>query len=232
MIVAMRQTTPLCVLELVSRTYGSGSQHILALDDISLTIGLGEFVSITGPSGSGKSTLLSVIGLLEKFDSGVYILAGQDVSRFGFDQRASIRNQNIGLIFQAFNLLADLTVIQNVSLPLHYSRVGRRDHQQLAAYALERVGMADRQNDFPYQLSGGQQQRVAIARAIVARPPLLLADEPTGNLDSASSANVIRILKDLNEDGSTVILVTHDDEQANAANRRIIMKDGRIIGDR
>ena len=213
----------------VHKTYRKGTEEIRALDGVSLTVGRGEFVAVMGPSGSGKSTLMNVLGLLDTPDSGTYLLDGTDVRTLTADQRATLRNERIGFVFQAFHLLQRTTAVENVELPLVYS--DRRDGSGLGRKALARVGLADRASHFPNELSGGQQQRVAIARALVQGPALLLADEPTGNLDSTSSAEILEIFRTLNRNGTTVVVITHDLGVARHADRVVSMVDGRIRAD-
>ncbi|MGZ8778956.1 MAG: ABC transporter ATP-binding protein [Thermoanaerobaculia bacterium] len=214
----------------LSKSYRSGQGHVRALDSVSLRIEEGEFTAVLGPSGCGKSTLLAILGLLEKHDEGDYRLAGTTVSALGFSRSADLRNRHIGLVFQAFNLVANLTVLDNVLLPLRYSRtIPKSEHRPRALHYLERVGLAGRGGDHPHQLSGGQQQRVAIARAMVTDPSLILADEPTGNLDSARADEVMRLLEEFHREGATIVMVTHDRALAEYADRRIVMRDGRII---
>jgi ABC-type lipoprotein export system ATPase subunit len=219
------------VIELVDvrRTYRKGTEEIRALDGVSLTIGQGEFVAVMGPSGSGKSTLMNVLGLLDTPDSGAYLLDGKDVRTLTADQRATIRNERIGFVFQAFHLLHRTTAVENVELPLVYSE--RRETNGLGRKALERVGLGDRATHFPNELSGGQQQRVAIARALVQEPALVLADEPTGNLDSTSSEEILEIFRTLNRNGTTVVVITHDIGVARHADRIVSIVDGRIRAD-
>ena len=216
-------------LEKVSKSYTKDSNVVNALVDVSLRIDRGEFVAILGPSGSGKTTLMNMIGLLDRPDQGVYRLDGRDVSTFGADELAATRNERIGFVFQSFHLLPKTPAVENVELPLMYS--DRSDLSGLATRALERVGLADRASHVPGELSGGQQQRVAIARALVNEPDLILADEPTGNLDSNSGLEILGILQDLNDDGKTVVLVTHDANLAAMASRRVQIVDGRIAMD-
>jgi putative ABC transport system ATP-binding protein len=213
-------------LEEVRKTYRKGAEAIRALDGVSLRIGEGEFVAVMGPSGSGKSTLMNVLGLLDTPDSGAYLLDGKDVRTLTADQRATIRNERIGFVFQAFHLLHRTTAVENVELPLVYS--ARREAGGLGRKALARVGLADRATHFPNELSGGQQQRVAIARALVQEPALILADEPTGNLDSTSSGEILEIFRTLNRNGTTVVVITHDIEVARHADRIVSIVDGRI----
>lgn len=213
----------------VERTYRKGAGTVQALAGVSLTIARGDFVAVVGPSGSGKSTLMNIIGLLDRPDAGVYRLDGVDGAALAPDQRAGMRNERIGFVFQAFHLLPNTTAVANVELPLIYSdRPWARDRGRRA---LERVGLADRAGHTPGELSGGQQQRVAIARALVLEPDLILADEPTGNLDSASGAEILALLRELNAAGRTVVIVTHDPEVSRHARRRITMADGRITSD-
>lgn len=222
---------PIVQADGLTKKYASGDGQITALDGVSFTICQGEYVSIQGPSGCGKSTLLAVIGLLEAPDGGSYRLAGTDVSRLGFDQRAKVRNEHIGLIFQAFNLIEGMTILENVCLPLRYhASVRKAERQQKGLGCLERVGLGSRANSYPSQLSGGQQQRVAIARALVTRPALLLADEPTGNLDSKNAHDVMGLLSELNAEGATILLVTHDPAFASAAPRSLSLLDGVLQG--
>jgi putative ABC transport system ATP-binding protein len=201
-----------------------------ALADINLGISAGEYVSICGPSGCGKSTLLAILGLLDTPSSGEYRLKGRSVELLTSKERAGVRNREIGYIFQSFNLIGDLTVLENVELPLTYrSDVTRQDRRRSATEALERVGMAHRMTHYPAQLSGGQQQRVAAARALVARPAILLADEPTGNLDSRNGESVMRLLSELHTAGSTICMVTHDPRYADFAQRKVFLFDGRVV---
>ncbi|NIR44909.1 MAG: ABC transporter ATP-binding protein [Gemmatimonadetes bacterium] len=213
----------------VCKRYRKEDYVVDALDDVSLSIDHGEFVAIRGPSGSGKSTLLNVLGTLDRPDRGSYRLNGRDVSTFSADELAALRNRKIGFVFQSFHLLPRTTAIENVELPLIYS--DRSDISDLARRALARVGLADRASHEPGELSGGQQQRVAIARALVNDPDLILADEPSGNLDSRSGLEILATLQDLNVEGVTVVLVTHDAELARMASRRVEIVDGRIRSD-
>ncbi len=208
------------------KTYELGGQTVVALDDVSFTIEAGEMLAIRGPSGSGKSTLMNILGCLDRPDSGSYILAGEDVSHLSKNRLAEIRNQRIGFVFQAFNLLPRMTALENVELPLHYA--GRRDAAARAAEALQLVGLADRTHHEPNQLSGGQRQRVAIARALVTNPAIVLADEPTGALDSRTGAEILALFRELNAQGRTIILVTHDPVVAGHCPREIYLTDGRI----
>jgi len=213
------------------KIYNPGENEVRALDGVNLTVNHGEFLAIIGPSGSGKSTLMNMLGLLDVGTSGSYVLDGIDVAGMNDDELSDIRNKEIGFIFQGFNLIPSLTARENVELPLIYRGMKAAEREQLANEALERVGLTERRNHLPSQLSGGQQQRVAIARAVAARPPVILADEPTGNLDSRSGEEVMRILNELNAEGRTVILITHDKEVADAAKRIIRILDGKIAED-
>jgi ABC-type lipoprotein export system ATPase subunit len=213
----------------VHRTYTKGIEQVRALDGVSLTVGRGEFVAVTGPSGSGKSTLMNVIGLLDRPDAGEYRLDDQPIGALPADTLARLRNERIGFVFQSFHLLPRTTAIENVELPLIYS--DRRQARGLGVRALERVGLADRMTHFPNELSGGQQQRVAIARALVQDPDIILADEPTGNLDTDATAEILGIFRTLNEAGTTVIVITHDRDVSRHASRTITLVDGRIRAD-
>ena len=214
-------------LEKIAKVYRMGEVEVYALNKVSLTIKDGEMVSIVGASGSGKSTLLHIIGCLDRPTSGSYFLDGVDVSRLNDDKLAEMRNKKFGFVFQEFNLLSRATALSHVELPLIYGGGGQR-HQK-ALEALERVGLGDRAKHKPTELSGGEQQRVAIARALVNSPPLLLADEPTGNLDSASTKEIISVFRSLNEDGITVIVVTHEADIASQTQRVIRLHDGEIV---
>lgn len=217
-------------LEGITKVYGFGEAATLALDDVSLEIKKGEFVAIMGPSGSGKSTLMNMIGLLDHPTTGTYHLSNEDVSQFKDTKLAHIRRDKIGFIFQSFNLLPRLSALENVALPLVY---GARKVKMLerAATMLEKVGLKDRQYYMPNQLSGGQVQRVAVARALVNKPALLLADEPTGNLDTHSSKDVMELLKEINEGGNTIVMITHNPLLADYAERIVYMVDGKIVSD-
>ncbi len=218
-------------IEDVSKVYNPGENEVRALDHISLEIGTHEFVAIIGQSGSGKSTLMNILGCLDVPSEGSYHLHGKDVSKMTDNQQSDIRNQEIGFIFQGFNLIQSLTALENVELPLVYRGVGKKERRELARQALERVGLGRRMTHKPSEMSGGQQQRVAIARAIAQAPPVILADEPTGNLDSNSSREIMEILKQLHGEGRTVILITHDNDIAAKAERRVKIIDGHIVAD-
>lgn len=213
------------------KIYNPGENEVRALDGINLTVEKGEFLAIVGQSGSGKSTFMNMIGLLDIPTSGTYLLDGIDVSSMTDDELSEIRNKEIGFIFQGFNLISSLSAVENVELPLVYRGMKKEQRHRLAVEALERVGLSHRLNHLPKQMSGGQQQRVAIARAVAARPPVILADEPTGNLDSHSGVEVMKILHELHEEGRTIILITHDNEIAKEAQRVIRIQDGQIIAD-
>jgi len=216
-------------LESLSKVFTTDEVETHALAGIHLEIERGEFVSISGPSGCGKSTLLAILGLLDSPSDGCYVLNGNPVERLRPAERARIRNREIGFIFQAFNLIGDLTVSENVELPLTYRHVPGAERRKMVREALEKVGMAHRQKHYPSQLSGGQQQRVAVARALVGEPSILLADEPTGNLDSANGEAVIGILRELHLAGSTICMVTHDPRYAQYADRTVRIFDGRVV---
>lgn len=213
------------------KIYNPGENEVRALNHVNLTIDSNEFVAIIGQSGSGKSTLMNMLGCLDVPTSGSYFLNGQDVSRLSDDELSDIRNKEIGFIFQGFNLIAGLTALQNVELPLIYRGIPKKERIQLSETALEKVGLKDRMEHRPSEMSGGQQQRVAIARAIAQAPPIILADEPTGNLDSGSTKEIMEILKELHREGRTVILITHDNEIAARAKRMIRIMDGQIVAD-
>jgi putative ABC transport system ATP-binding protein len=223
-------TTDTAVIELrdVAKTYRSGALEVEALRDINLSIEQGEFAAIVGPSGSGKSTLMHIIGCLDVPTSGQLILAGEDVADFDEDRLADVRNRYIGFVFQQFNLLAYMTAVRNVELPLVYSGIEPGERRELAMRALDLVGLGDRAHHRPGELSGGQQQRVAIARALVTEPVLLLADEPTGNLDSASTRDILELLTQLHDAGRTIVLITHEHDVAARAERVVEILDGQI----
>jgi len=206
-----------------------GPNEVRALNGVSFHVKPNEFVSIIGPSGSGKSTLMNMIGCLDTPTSGEYYLDGREVSKLKDDELAEIRNQKIGFIFQVYNLLPKITAIENVELPLIYMGIGKKERHRLAVEALERVGLGDRIHHRPSELSGGQQQRVAIARALASKPPLILADEPTGALDSKSGSEIMKMLHELHESGKTIVLITHDNNLAKQAQRIIRIQDGKII---
>jgi putative ABC transport system ATP-binding protein len=225
----MADSTALIHLEGVTKVFYTDEVETHALAGIHLDIKKGEYVSINGPSGCGKSTLLSILGLLDTPTGGTYILNNQSVANLNLSQRARIRNREVGFIFQAFNLIGDLTVYENVELPLTYRGMPSAERKKRVNDALERVGMAHRTKHFPSQLSGGQQQRVAVARAVVGEPSILLADEPTGNLDSTNGEAVMDLLRELHKAGATICMVTHDPRYAQYAERTISLFDGRIV---
>jgi putative ABC transport system ATP-binding protein len=216
-------------LEAITKVFYTDEVETHALSGVHLEIRKGEYVSIAGPSGCGKSTLLAILGLLDTPNEGRYDLNHKDVSRLGQAERARIRNREVGFIFQSFNLIGDLTVFENVELPLTYRSLSTADRHQRVNEALEKVGMAHRTNHYPSQLSGGQQQRVAVARALAGKPAILLADEPTGNLDSKNGEAVMQMLRDLHREGATICMVTHDLRFARHADRTVQMFDGQIV---
>ncbi|MES1244216.1 MAG: ABC transporter ATP-binding protein [Acidobacteriota bacterium] len=222
-------TDSLIHLDGVTKVFLTDEVETHALSGIHLEIRNGEYVSIAGPSGCGKTTLLSILGLLDTPSEGKYILNTKEVSDLSFSERARIRNQEIGFIFQAFNLIGDLTVYENVELPLTYRGMPAKERKERVQEALERVGMSHRMKHYPSQLSGGQQQRVAVARAVVGKPSILLADEPTGNLDSRNSESVMELLEELHKEGATICMVTHDPRFARYAGRSIHLFDGRVV---
>lgn len=213
------------------KIYNPGENEVRALDGVSLTVDEGEFVAIIGQSGSGKSTLMNMLGCLDVPTKGTYILNGKDVSSLSDNELSEVRNNDIGFIFQGFNLIQNLTALENVELPLIYRRVEKSRRRRLAIEALQKVGLEERMKHKPAEMSGGQQQRVAIARAIAAAPPLILADEPTGNLDSKSTRDIMKILDGLNDQGNTIVLITHDDGIAANAKRVVRIMDGKIESD-
>ncbi|MDR2179514.1 MAG: ABC transporter ATP-binding protein [Synergistaceae bacterium] len=224
--------TPLIQVEDLVKTYRSGDSELRALDGVSFAVERGEFVAIMGPSGSGKSTTMNMLGCLDSPTQGVYKLDGKDVSRLSGDELARIRNVTLGFVFQGFNLLPRLDALGNVALPLVYAGVAPQQRAARAASALEKVGLASRMKHRPSQMSGGQQQRVAIARALVGDAPLILADEPTGNLDTKTSDEIMGLLAQINRDGKTVILVTHEPDIARYASRVLRFKDGKLVEDK
>ena len=224
-----RDASTLINLQSLSKVFYTEEVETHALSDIHLDIKAGEFVSIAGPSGCGKTTLLSILGLLDSPTDGDYVLDGEPVANLTASQRAKIRNQAIGFIFQAFNLIGDLTLYENVELPLTYRRMAGGERKERVHTALDRVGMAHRMNHYPSQLSGGQQQRVAVARAIVGKPLILLADEPTGNLDSKNGSAVMDLMKELHNEGATICMVTHDPRYATVADRSVHLFDGQMV---
>ncbi len=213
----------------ITKTYDMGSVQVQVLRGISMHVDEGEFLAIIGPSGSGKSTLMNMVGCLDTPTTGEYYLDGKEISTYNEKQLSKIRNQKIGFIFQKFNLLPKLTALENVELPLIYRGMNHKERRQRSVDALEKVGLADRMNHNPTELSGGQQQRVAIARALAGDPPVLLADEPTGNLDSKSGNDVMNLIKQLSKEGKTIVLITHDNEVAMEAQRIITIKDGLLL---
>jgi putative ABC transport system ATP-binding protein len=222
---------PLVLAKNLTKTYVLGDSELHALDDVSLTVQEGDCVAIMGASGSGKSTLMNVLGCLDRPTSGSYVLDGHEVSRLSRGELAEIRNRTIGFVFQSFNLLARTSALENVELPLVYAGLGRKERAALARAALERVGLGARLEHRPSQLSGGQQQRVAIARAIVNEPKLIFADEPTGNLDTKTSVDVMALFQDLWRAGLTIVFVTHEPDVARYASRILVVRDGKIVSD-
>jgi putative ABC transport system ATP-binding protein len=228
MLIPFEDSSPILRLVDVGKTYATGSVEVEALHGISMKVARGEYVAIMGPSGSGKSTLMHILGCLDVPSTGSYDLAGEDVSAMSEDALAHVRNRQIGFVFQQFNLLSALSAWRNVELPLCYSGVGRAERKKRAMQALERVGLGDRVDHRPGELSGGQQQRVAVARALVTDPALILADEPTGNLDSHSTQDVLRLLDELHDQGRTIVLITHEHDVAERAQRIVRILDGMI----
>ncbi|MBD3279603.1 MAG: ATP-binding cassette domain-containing protein [Candidatus Pacebacteria bacterium] len=222
---------PVLELRKVSKHYHLGNQLIKALDKVNFALCSGDFVAIKGPSGSGKSTFLQVASILAEPTSGQIMLKGQDVTSYDEVERAHLRNQEIGFIFQKFNLLARTSAIENVALPLVYAGVSKNEREQRAKALLEKIGLGERLENKPSQLSGGQQQRVAIARALINNPSIIFADEPTGNLDSQSGSEIKKILTDLNKEGKTIMMVTHEENVAKIAKRHLFLKDGQIVSD-
>lgn len=225
------ETRPLIQLNELAKVFYTDEVETHALNAVNLDIRAGEFVSIAGPSGCGKTTLLSILGLLDSPTGGNYLLDGTPVENLSGGQRAKIRNQAIGFVFQAFNLIGDLTVYDNVELPLTYRGMGGSERRERVEAALDRVGMAHRMKHYPSQLSGGQQQRVAVARAIVGKPLILLADEPTGNLDSKNGNAVMELLRELHDEGATICMVTHDPRYADVAQRSVHLFDGQVVSE-
>jgi len=213
----------------ISKIYRADSIETHALSEITLQVETGEFVAVMGPSGCGKTTFLNVAGLLDTFERGRYLLNGMDVSRLSDSEMSRIRNQNIGFIFQSFNLIPDLNVFDNVDVPLRYRGLGGRERRKIIEEALERVGLMARRKHYPAQLSGGQQQRVAIARALAGRPKLVLADEPTGNLDSLMADEIMTLLDQINQEGTTIVMVSHDPGLAGRAQRIVQLRDGHLV---
>jgi putative ABC transport system ATP-binding protein len=213
----------------ISKFYEMGGETLTALDDITVSIEQGDFTSIMGPSGSGKSTLMNIAGLLDAYDQGEYILNDKNIGDYSDKDLAKIRNKEIGFIFQSFNLMPRMSVLENVTLPLIYAGVGKNERKERASEALEKVGLGDRLGHRPNEISGGQKQRVAIARAIVNNPTVILADEPTGNLDTSTAEGIIRIFQELNREGSTILMVTHEREIAEYTKKIIHLRDGQIL---
>jgi putative ABC transport system ATP-binding protein len=213
------------------KTYKTGDFEFTALNNISLKVGKGEFTAIMGASGSGKSTLMNILGCLDKMNSGEYILNGQDISILSDKELAYIRNKEIGFVFQSFNLIPRISLLDNVQLPMMYAGIPAKERKEKALYALEKVGLSDRTKHLPNEISGGQKQRAAIARAIVNSPAVLMADEPTGNLDSKSSEDIMKIFQDLNNEGATILMVTHENDIASHTNRIVRFRDGEIVSD-
>ncbi len=227
----MAAATAILDLRAIEKRYGTDKNPVPVLRGVSLRVDPGEYVAIVGPSGSGKSTLLNIVGCLDQPTSGQYLLAGEDVARMDDRSLSRARNARIGFVFQSFHLISHLTVAENVEMPLYYKRIPRRERRQRALALLERVGLSHRVKHLPSELSGGECQRTAIARALTNEPALLLADEPTGNLDSATSKSILAVMKELNEAGRTILMITHDPDIARAATRRIALRDGLVESD-
>lgn len=223
---------PLIEVHDLVKIYPMGSEEVRALDGVSLEIRCGEYLAVMGPSGSGKSTFMNLIGCLDTPSSGTFLLNGREISKMEDNELAAIRNLEIGFVFQTFNLLARTTALQNVELPLVYAGVGRTERHRRAREALEKVGLSDRMHHRPSELSGGQRQRVAIARALVNNPSIILADEPTGNLDSRTGEEIMELFYELNGTGNTLIVITHEEEIARLAKRVVLLRDGRVVEDR
>lgn len=215
----------------IVKIYRTGGEELVALKEISLHIAEGEFTSIMGPSGSGKSTMMNILGLLDRFDSGTYILNGQNVTGLSDNESAHVRNKEIGFVFQSFNLMPRMTILENVELPMVYAGIPAKERKERALKALDRVGLSDRVKHRPNEISGGQKQRVAIARAIVNTPAVLMADEPTGNLDSKTTLEIMRIFQELNAEGTTIVMVTHEPEVVSHTKRIVSFRDGEIQDD-
>jgi putative ABC transport system ATP-binding protein len=228
----MANTSTLIEVQNLRRTYSMGDETVTALAGVSLSIAEGEFVAVMGPSGSGKSTFMNLVGCLDRPDSGVYLLAGEEVSALSADALAGVRSRRIGFVFQQFNLLERSDAVANVALPMIYASSDKKERRRKAEAALARVGLGDRLTHTPMQLSGGQQQRVAIARALVNSPKILLADEPTGALDSRTSLDIMALFQELNREGMTVLVVTHEQDVADFAKRVVRFRDGKVISDK
>lgn len=218
-------------MEKIRKVYVNGVMELEALKSIDLNIKKGEFVAIIGPSGSGKSTMMNILGCLDKATTGTYYLDGKDVTSLSEDELSQVRNDKIGFVFQSYNLLTKLTSLENVELPLIYAGIGKKERREKAIIALSKVGLKDRIDHLPNELSGGQRQRVAIARALVNSPAIIMADEPTGNLDSVTEKEILQIFKDLNKKGATIIMITHEPDIAEHCQRIVKFRDGELVGD-